>query len=54
MSCWAVIVAAGRGTRAGLGQNKVFQPLEGRTVLLVTHDGADVDAFDARTLSLDA
>lgn len=33
MSCWAVIVAAGRGTRAGLGQNKVFQPLEGRTVL---------------------
>ncbi len=28
--------------------------LEGRTVLLVTHDGADVDAFDARTLSLDA
>ena len=28
--------------------------LKGRTVLLVTHDGADTDAFDARTLSLDA
>ena len=27
--------------------------LKGRTVLLVTHDGADADAFDALALSLD-
>ena len=33
MSCWAVIVAAGRGTRAGLGVNKVFHPVDGRSVL---------------------
>ena len=33
MSCWAVIVAAGRGDRAGLGVNKVFFPLRGRSVL---------------------
>lgn len=33
MSCWAVIVAAGRGIRAGLGVNKVFHPLNGRSVL---------------------
>jgi len=33
MSCWAVIVAAGRGLRAGLGVNKVFHAVGGRTVL---------------------
>ena len=33
MSCWAVIVAAGRGARAGLGHNKVFEPIGGRSVL---------------------
>ena len=33
MSCWAVIVAAGKGVRAGLGQNKVFQSIRGRSVL---------------------
>ena len=33
MSCWAVIVAAGRGARAGLGHNKVFEPIDGRSVL---------------------
>jgi len=33
MSCWAVIVAAGRGSRAGLGVNKVFHAVGGRTVL---------------------
>ena len=32
MSCWAVIVAAGRGSRAGLGVNKVFHPVNGRSV----------------------
>ena len=33
MSCWAVIVAAGRGSRAGLGVNKVFHTVGGRSVL---------------------
>ena len=33
MSCWAVIVAAGRGSRAGLGVNKVFHTVNGRSVL---------------------
>jgi len=33
MSCWAVIVAAGRGSRAGLGINKVFHAVGGRSVL---------------------
>ena len=33
MSAWAVIVAAGRGERAGLGRNKAFQPIQGRSVL---------------------
>lgn len=40
MSCWAVIVAAGRGERAGLGQNKVFYKVDGRSVL-----GRCLDAF---------
>ena len=33
MSAWAVIVAAGRGARSGLQQNKVFFEIEGRSVL---------------------
>ena len=33
MNCWALIVAGGRGTRAGLGVNKVYMPLDGETVL---------------------
>ncbi len=33
MSAWAVIVAAGRGERAGLGMNKVFTAVSGRSVL---------------------
>lgn len=33
MSAWAVLVAAGRGTRAGLDANKVFYPVEGRSPL---------------------
>lgn len=33
MSAWAVIVAAGRGERAGLGRNKVFYEYGGRSVL---------------------
>ena len=41
MSAWAVIVAAGRGERAGLGGNKVFFPIGGRSVL-----GRCLDAFE--------
>ena len=33
MNAWAVIVAAGRGARAGFEENKVFQPLGKQTVL---------------------
>ena len=33
MSTWCVVVAAGRGERAGLGRNKVFFRYEGRSVL---------------------
>ena len=33
MSVWGIVVAAGRGERAGLGRNKVFFPLHGRSVL---------------------
>ena len=33
MSAWAVIVAAGRGERAGLGRNKVLHRVRGRSVL---------------------
>ena len=41
MSCWAVIVAAGRGERAGQGRNKVFCTVRGRSVL-----GRCLDAFE--------
>ncbi len=33
MNAWAVIVAAGRGERSGLSQNKVFFEYDGRSVL---------------------
>ena len=33
MNCWAIIVAAGKGTRSGLKQNKVFFELDGRSIL---------------------
>lgn len=33
MSVWAVVVAGGRGARAGLGRNKVFFTWKGRSVL---------------------
>ncbi len=42
MSTWAVIVAAGRGERAGLGMNKAFWPVDGRSVL-----ARCLDAFQA-------
>ena len=33
MKCWAIIVAAGRGERAGFAQNKVYMPLGNSTVI---------------------
>lgn len=42
MKSWAVIVAAGKGERAGFGVNKVYQRLNGRTVLETC-----LEAFDA-------
>ena len=45
MSAWAVIVAAGRGERAGLGRNKVFYEYGGRSVL-----SRCLDAFAASGL----
>ncbi|NLG25808.1 MAG: 2-C-methyl-D-erythritol 2,4-cyclodiphosphate synthase [Clostridiales bacterium] len=32
-AAWAVVVAAGRGERFGVGYNKVFHPIRGRSVL---------------------
>lgn len=45
MSVWGVIVAAGRGARAGLGRNKVFFEAGGRSVL-----SRCLDAFEASGL----
>ena len=45
MSAWAVIVAAGRGQRSGLQQNKVFFEIDGRSVL-----SRCLDAFAASGL----
>ena len=53
MSTWAVIVAAGRGERAGLGGNKVFFPIEGRAVLSRCLDAfVRCGRFDGVTLVL--
>ena len=45
MSAWAVIVAAGRGERSGLRQNKVFFEIDARSVL-----SRCLDAFEASGL----
>lgn len=45
MSTWAVIVAAGRGERAGMGRNKVFCDFGGRSVL-----GRCLSAFQSANL----
>ena len=51
MSTWAVIVAAGRGERAGLGRNKVFAPIDGRSVLARCLDAfARAELFDGIAL----
>lgn len=53
MSVWCVVVAAGRGERAGLGQNKVFFPLNGRSVLSRCLDALErSEAFDGIVLVL--
>ncbi|MBQ8973998.1 MAG: 2-C-methyl-D-erythritol 4-phosphate cytidylyltransferase, partial [Clostridia bacterium] len=55
MSVWAVIVAAGRGVRSGLSQNKVFFPIEGRSALSRCLDAFErADAFDGVVLVLSA
>ncbi len=47
MSAWGIVVAAGRGERAGLGRNKVFFPVDGRSVLSRCLDAlAGAAAFD--------
>ena len=51
MSVWCVVVAAGKGVRAGLGMNKVYAKLEGRSVLSRCLDALAVsEAFDGIVL----
>ena len=52
-SCWAVVVAAGRGERFGRPYNKVFHPLNGRSVLMRCLDALEASgAFDGAVLVL--
>ena len=37
-NCYAIIAAAGMGSRMGLGYNKAYMPLDGQPVLLRTLD----------------
>jgi len=51
MSVWGVVVAAGRGERAGLGRNKVYFELKGRTVLSRCLDALEASGcFDGLVL----
>jgi len=53
MICRAVIVAAGRGSRADLGENKVFYPIRGRSVLSRCLDALERSGrFDGAVLVL--
>ena len=53
MSCWAVVVAAGRGVRAGQGMNKVFTRIGGRSVLARCLDALERSGmFDGAVLVL--
>ena len=55
MSVWAVVVAGGRGARAGLGQNKVFFAWKGRSVLSRCLDALERSgALDGAVLVLGA
>ncbi|MBR3503669.1 MAG: 2-C-methyl-D-erythritol 2,4-cyclodiphosphate synthase [Clostridia bacterium] len=52
-ACWAVVVAAGRGERFGQPYNKVFHPLNGRSVLMRCLDALEASgAFDGAVLVL--
>ena len=51
MSAWCVVVAAGRGARAGLGRNKVFYRHRGRSILNRCLDNlAAMELFDGIVL----
>ena len=53
MRVWAVVAAAGKGARAGLGQNKVFQRVAGVSVLTRTLRALEAGAcFDGAVLVL--
>ena len=55
MSIWAVVVAGGRGARAGLGRNKVFFAWKGRSVLSRCLDALERSgALDGAVLVLGA
>ena len=55
MSTWAVVVAAGRGERAGLGENKVLHRICGLSVLSRTLRALENSAlFDGCVLVLAA
>lgn len=55
MSVWAVVVAGGRGARAGLGRNKVFFTWKGRSVLSRCLDALERSgALDGAVLVLGA
>ena len=50
---WAVVVAAGRGTRFGQPYNKVFHPLDGKSVLFHCMRALEAsDCFDGAVLVL--
>ena len=50
---WAVVVAAGRGTRFGQPYNKVFHPLDGKSVLFRCMRALEESAcFDGAVLVL--
>ncbi|MBO4885240.1 MAG: 2-C-methyl-D-erythritol 2,4-cyclodiphosphate synthase [Clostridia bacterium] len=51
--CWAVVVAGGRGARFGQPYNKVFHPLNGRSVLMRCLDALEASgAFEGAVLVL--
>lgn len=53
MKAWAVVVAAGKGERAGFGRNKVFEMIAGKSVLKRTLDAlAKSCVFDGIVLVL--
>ena len=55
MSTWALIVAAGRGERAGLGRNKIYYQFDGRSVLGRCLDAmTDSDLFDGIAVVISA